>query len=170
MRGVIGDWGWTALVTGGNETVSTRWARLGTLILVAVLLEVWYLWRRAHPAGLIAAMSLAFLASTGRLGDQYLLWPVPWQAARPACQGTWIRAVLGGAWPAAGELWLTHAPSGIAWHLMHQPWAYSSLAVLPFLVLAMPWRRRAAFPVTARTSGAGTRAGVPPVSYTAPIT
>ncbi len=169
VRGVIGDWGWTAIVTGGNETIGPYWAQRGILILIVVLLAVWYLWRHAHPADLIAALCLAFLAGTDRLGDQYLLWPVPWQAARPT-RGTWIWFVLGGAWSAAGELWLAHAPNGIAWHFMHQPWAYSSLAVLPFLVLAMPWRRRAASRVTAGTSGDGERASAPPASYTAPTT
>ncbi len=141
-RGVIGDWGWTVLVIGGNQEISAAWGLAGTLILLAVLTAVMYLWRRAHPVDLITAMALAFLAATNRLGSQYLAWPVPWQAARPS-RGTGIFFALASAWAGAGYLWIGRAPDVNAWLAMHQPWSYSSLAVLPFLVLAMPWARRA---------------------------
>jgi hypothetical protein len=141
-RGVIGDWGWTALVTGGHQAIMPGWARLGLVILLVVLGAVWYLWRRAHPVDLIVAMNLAFLASSDRVNSQYLVWPTPYQLARPA-RGTQVALVLCAAWDGAGYLWLSRAPTDRAWELMHIPWAYSSLAIVPFLVFAMPWQRRA---------------------------
>jgi len=141
-RGVIGDWGWTVLVTGGHQAIMPAWARAGMVILLIVLGAVWYVWRRAHPVDLIAAMNLAFLASSDRVSAQYLVWPVPCQQARPA-RGTQVALVACAAWAGAGYLWLSRAPTDDAWELMHIPWAYSSLAIVPFLVFAMPWRRRA---------------------------
>jgi hypothetical protein len=140
-RGVIGDWGWSVLVTAGRQEISQSWARIGMVILVVVLAVVWCRWRRAHPVDLVAAMSLAFLASSDRVNAQYLIWPVPYQLARPA-RGTQVSLVLCSAWAGAGYLWLSHAPSDEAWRQMHVPWAFSSLLILPFLVVAMPWRRR----------------------------
>ncbi|HUK69636.1 MAG TPA: hypothetical protein VLW50_12935 [Streptosporangiaceae bacterium] len=140
-RGVIGDWGWTALVTGGHQEISPAWARLGIVILFAVLAVTWYLWRRAHPVDLIAALNLAFLVGSDRVSAQYLVWPVPYQIARPS-RWTQPALVLCAAWAGAGYLWLSRAPTEHAWGLMHQPWALSSLVILPVLVLAMPWKRR----------------------------
>ncbi len=141
-RGVIGDWGWTAVVTGGRQEISPRWASLGMVILFGVLAGVWYLWRRAHPVDLIAALNLAFLVSSDRVSAQYLVWPVPYQVARPT-RWTQLSFVLSAAWAGTGYLLLSQAPTPAAWRLMHQPWALSSLALLPFLVLAMPWQRLA---------------------------
>ena len=126
----------------GTEAISPPWARLGMVILLAVLAGTWYLWRRAHPVDLITAMNLAFLVGSDRVGAQYLVWPVPYQLARPS-RGTQVALVLCAAWDGAGYLWLSRASSSHDWVLMHTPWAYSSLAILPFLVLAMPWKRRA---------------------------
>jgi hypothetical protein len=142
-RGVIGDWGWTTLVTGGREQISPAWARLGLVILLVVLGATWYLWRRAHPVDLTAAINLAFLVSSDRVSAQYLGWPVPYQLARPT---RWTQVSLVGcaAWAGAGYLYLSRAPTTHDWVLMHTPWAVSSLAILPFLVLAMPWKRRRA--------------------------
>jgi hypothetical protein len=151
-RGVIGDWGWTTLVTGGHRAISPPWARLGMVILLAALAGTWYLWRRAHPVDLITAMNLAFLVSSDRFGAQYLVWPVPYQLARPS-RGTQVALVLCAAWDGAGYLWLSRAPTNHDWLLMHTPWAYSSLAILPFLVLAMPWKRRARKDATASPRG-----------------
>jgi Glycosyltransferase family 87 len=140
-RSVIGEFGWTVLVTGGRQAIMPGWARLGVVILLAVLGAVWYLWRRADPVDLIAAMNLAFLASSDRVSAQYLVWPVPYQLARPA-RGTQAALLLCAAWDGAGYLWLSRAPTDHAWELMHIPWAFSSLAIVPFLVFAMPWQRR----------------------------
>lgn len=140
-RGVIGDWGWTALVTGGHQEISTTLARVGMVILFAILAGTWYLWRRAHPVDLIAALNLAFLVSSDRVGAQYLVWPVPYQIARPN-RWTQPALVLCAAWAGTGYLLLSRAPTTDAWGLMHEPWALSSLVILPFLVLAMPWNRR----------------------------
>lgn len=140
-RSVIGDFGWTVLVTGGRQAIKPGWAQLGMVILLLVLGGVWFLWRRAHPVDLIAAMNLAFLASSDRVNAQYLAWPAPYQLARPA-RGTQVALVLSAAWAGAGYLWLSRAPTDHAWEIMHIPWAYSSLAIVPFLVFAMPWQRR----------------------------
>lgn len=153
-RGVIGDWGWTALITGGRQDINPSWARLGMAILVVVLAGSWYLWRRAHPVDLITAMSLALLVSSDRVDAQYLIWPVPFQLARPA-RGTQASLVLCSAWAGAGYLWLSHAPSDEAWRQMHVPWVLSSLVILPFLAAAIPWRRRV------RAGGAGVPGDVP---------
>ena len=140
-RGVIGDWGWTTLVTGGHQEISPILARVGMVVLFAILVGTWYLWRRAHPVDLIAALNLAFLVSSDRVSAQYLVWPVPYQIARPN-RWTQPALVLCAAWAGAGYLVLSRAPTADAWGLMHEPWALSSLVILPFLVLAMPWNRR----------------------------
>jgi hypothetical protein len=140
-RSVIGDWGWSVLVTGGRQEIMPGWARLGMAALLAVLGAVWYSWRRAHPVDLIAAMNLAFLATSDRVTAQYLVWPVPYQLARPA-RGTQVTLILCAAWAGAGYLWLSRAPTDLTWELMHIPWAFSSLVIVPLLVFAMPWQRR----------------------------
>ncbi|MFG1945655.1 hypothetical protein [Nonomuraea sp. NPDC048826] len=146
-RPVVGDWGWTALVTGGDQTVSVTLGRIGTLVLVAGLLAAAWWWRGADPLDLTLVLLLVFLILTYRLGAQYLMWPVPYLLARPR-RGTWPLIVATGAWAAAGYL-RVQPFTGLWWGQFHSVWAFSSFLVIPFLIAALPPRpaARAAEPV-----------------------
>lgn len=144
-RPVVGDWGWTTLATGGMLTVSAELGRIGLPILVAALLAAAWWWRRAEPIDLTIALLLVFLIVTYRLGAQYLMWPLPYLIAR----GTpWAWPAITGCslWAATGYLQL-YRFFGVGWHVAHPWYAYSSLLVIPLLVLALPWRARTG-PVT----------------------
>ncbi len=138
-RAVTGDWGWSALMTGGAEVVSPHIARIGTPVLAAGVLVAAWLWRRAEPADLTVALLLAFIIVTYRLGTQYLMWPLPYLVARPT-RGTWPAIAAASAWAATGYLYLTRL-SGHGWDHAHRWWAPTSLVVIAFLVRALPPRR-----------------------------
>ena len=141
-RPIVGDWGWTTLFTGGMQVESPLIGRIGTLVLLAGLVAAVWWWRRADPLDLTVVILLAFLICTHRLGSQYLLWPLPFLLARPT-RGTPYLVLAASAWA-----WIGYAPLSVLprepgdWSAMHPWWAYSSLAVLPFLIWALPWRRR----------------------------
>ena len=141
-RPVVGDWGWTVLATGGMQQEAPLVGRIGTLVLAAgIVAAVWW-WRRADPMDLTIVILLAFLICTHRLGSQYLLWPLPFLLARPT-RATPYLVLVSSAWA-----WIGYGPMTVLarhkgdWTAMHPWWAYSSLAVLPFLIWALPWRRR----------------------------
>jgi hypothetical protein len=138
-RSVVGDWGWTAVATGGLEHAQTALARPGKLILLAALLAAAYLWRRADPVDLTTALLITFLLATPRLGVQYLMFPVPFLVARGGRSGT-AAVLASAAWAGVGYLYIAglHAP---VWYTAHQWWALSSLAVMGCLLAAMPWAR-----------------------------
>jgi len=139
---VVGDWGWTTLFTGGMQMESPLLGRVGTLVLAAgVVAAVWW-WRRADPIDLTIVILVAFCICTHRMGSQYLLWPLPFLLARPG-RATPYLMVATGVWAWIGYVPLSVlAPDPGDWSAMHPWWAYSSLAVLPFLAWALPWRRR----------------------------
>ncbi|MDA0633677.1 hypothetical protein OUY22_09630 [Nonomuraea sp. MCN248] len=140
-RPVVGDWGWTALVTGGDQTVSAGLGRIGTLVLVAGLLAAAWWWRKADPIDLTLVLLLVFLVLTYRLGAQYLLWPVPYLLARPR-RLTWPAITAASAWAAAGYL-RVQPFTGMGWWQFHGVWALSSFLVIPFLIAALPPRNAA---------------------------
>lgn len=140
-RAVTGDWGWSALLTGGEEVVSPHIARIGTPVLAAGLLLAAWLWRRADPVGLTVALLLVFIVVTYRLGTQYLLWPLPYLVARPT-RGAWAAIAAGSAWAATGYLYLSRL-SVHGWQDAHRWWAPASLVVIALLVRALPPRRAA---------------------------
>lgn len=141
-RAVVGDWGWTTLATGGAQVEAPLLGKIGTLVLLAgIAAAVWW-WRRADPIDLTIVILLAFLIVTHRLGSRYLLWPLPFLFARPT-RGTPYLVLASSAW-----VWIGYVPMTVLakrpgdWSAMHPWWAYSSLAVIPFVVWALPWARR----------------------------
>lgn len=137
---LVGDWGWTAIATHGQEVDSAALARPGMLILIAALLAVGYLWRRADPIDLTTALLITFLIFTPRFGDQYLMWPLPFLIARRAKFGTQA-VLLASVWAGIGEVYLGPL-SPDAWQHAHVWWAYSSLALVGSLLLALAGIRR----------------------------
>ena len=132
---LVGDWGWTAIATHGQEVMSAGLSRPGMLILVAALLAVGYLWRRADPIDLTVALLLTFLIFSPRFGDQYLMWPLPFLIARKTRFST-LAILVASAWAGIGEVYMGPL-SWTAWQQAHVWWAYSSLAVIAALILAL---------------------------------
>ncbi|GAA4142235.1 hypothetical protein GCM10022416_31030 [Actinomadura keratinilytica] len=150
-RPVVGDWGWTAVATGGQQIVDPAYARPGLLILAAGVLAAAWWWRRADPAVLTLALLLAFLIATHRFGAQYLAWPMPYLIAL-AGRATWPAVTVSGAWAAFGYLYTTRLDE-YGWRDVHVWWAYSSLVVIALLVWALPPRG----PDSPRRSGSSDR-------------
>ncbi|MFC7584795.1 hypothetical protein ACFQYP_14450 [Nonomuraea antimicrobica] len=141
-RPVVGDWGWTALATGGTMTVSPALGQIGMPVLLIGLLAAGWWWRKADPVALTAVLILVFLVVTYRLGAQYLMWPVPYLIARPP-RFVWPAITAASAWAAAGYL---HVETllGMTWWQFHTFWSLSSLLVIALLVAALPSREAAA--------------------------
>lgn len=131
-RPVAGDWGWSAIATGGHEVVSATFSDIGTPLLAIGLLAAGWRWRRAGPVDLTIVLLVAFLIFSYRFGTQYLLWPMPYLIARPT-RRTWPAITAAGIWAAAAYL---HAIGFL--HDGHEWWALSSLAVIAFLIRAVP--------------------------------
>ncbi|NBE95350.1 hypothetical protein FE391_17375 [Nonomuraea sp. KC401] len=151
-RPVVGDWGWTAVATGGEQIVSPVFGRVGLVILAAALLAALWWWRWAEPELLTLALLLVFLIVTYRLGAQYLLWPLPYLLARPP-RGAWSAITLTSLWVVAGYLHLLYFLTGMEWATAHRVWVFSSLAVIAAMVYALPWRERG-LPATGPAAGA----------------
>lgn len=139
-RAVVGDWGWSALVTGGVQMVAPELGRIGLPILLAALAAAGWWWRRAEPLDLTIAVVLVFLIVTYRLGAQYLLWPMPYLIAR-GLPRTWPAISAACLWAAFGYLSL-YQLVGLTWGAAHPAWAYSSFLVIALLVAALPWKAR----------------------------
>ncbi|MGP3929573.1 hypothetical protein [Nonomuraea sp. KM88] len=150
-RPVVGDWGWTAVATGGEQIVSPAFGRVGLVILAAALLAALWWWRRAEPEVLTLALLLVFLIVTYRLGAQYLLWPLPYLLVRPP-RGTWGAITLTSLWVTVGYLHLLYFMAGLEWGAAHRLWVLSSLAVIAALVYTLPWRERG-LPATGPAAG-----------------
>jgi hypothetical protein len=144
VRPIVGEWGWTAVMTGGDWQLASTAAKIGQVILYSTLLLVMWLWWRSDRIDQTAAMLLAFMVVTPRMGAQYLLWFVPFLCARPT---RWSRPAMavGALWAATGYIYLTQFDDN-GWWKNHEWWAISSVAVIPLLVLAMPWSRRVSRP------------------------
>ncbi|SDJ96492.1 hypothetical protein [Nonomuraea jiangxiensis] len=143
-RAVVGDWGWTALATGGAQVVSPALGQVGMPILLIGLLAAGWWWRRADPVALTVVLLLAFVILTYRLGAQYLMWPMPYLIARPP-RVLWPVVITASVWAAVGYL---HAEVlfGMTWWQFHTVWSLSSLLVIPFLIAALPSRNAAGPP------------------------
>ncbi|TQS28638.1 hypothetical protein [Microbispora sp. KK1-11] len=140
VRPITGDWGWTALVSGGNWNLDPLPARIGQYLIYAAIVACLVWWRKADPVDVTIAILLSFMIFTPRLGAQYLLWFMPFLVARPT-RWAWP-AVLGSTlWAAIGYIVLTQF-HGAKWGELHAPWAISSLVLFPVLIAAIPWRRR----------------------------
>ncbi|TDC56366.1 hypothetical protein E1281_07690 [Actinomadura sp. KC345] len=165
-RPVVGDWGWTAIATGGNQTVDPAYGTIGTPVLALALLAALWWWRKADPVALTLALLLVFLIVTYRFGAQYLAWPMPylimfWK------RGTWPVYIAGGVWAAFGYVFMTRL-DGAGWADAHVWWALSSLLIIAFLVRALPAREPEHRPASARPEPGkpgpaheGTHSGVP---------
>jgi hypothetical protein len=144
VRPIVGEWGWTAVMTGGDWRLASTAATIGQVILYSTLLLVMWLWWRSDRIDQTSAILLAFMVVTPRMGAQYLLWFVPFLCARPT---RWSRPAMtvAAVWAGLGYIYLTQFDDN-GWWKNHEWWAISSLAVIPFLVLAMPWGRRVSRP------------------------
>lgn len=140
VRPVVGEWGWTAWMTGGNWALAPTSAGIGQIILYATLLAVLWLWRRADPVDATSAILLAFMIVTPRMGAQYLLWFTPFLIARPT-RFSRPALALAALWAGLGYIYLTQLSANGWWH-NHQWWSRSSVLVIVLLALAMPWARR----------------------------
>jgi hypothetical protein len=149
VRPIVGEWGWTAVMTGGDWQLASTAAGIGQVILYSVILLVMWLWWRSDRIDQTSAILLAFMVVTPRMGAQYLMWFVPFLCARPT---RWSRPAMlvSALWAGLGYIYLTQF-SEDGWWRNHEWWAISSLAVIPFLVLAMPWNRRDPEPTRERT-------------------
>jgi hypothetical protein len=139
LRSVIGNWGWTVAVTHGHLEFITSVGRIGLLALIIALAVAGYLWRRADPVDLTTALLITFLVVSPRVSVQYLVWPVPFLAARPTRFAN--PAVLAmGVWDGIGYLALGPR-RGPSWAHPNM-WYATSWLVITLLILAMPWDRR----------------------------
>src|SRR3569833_2156568 len=145
VRPIVGEWGWTAVMTGCDWQLASTAAKLGQVVLYSTILLVMWLWWRSDRIDQTSAILLAFMVVTPRMGAQYLMWFVPFLCARPT---RWSRPAmtLGAIWAGLGYIYLTQFDDN-GWWKNHEWWAVSSIAVIPFLVLAMPWARRVRRPV-----------------------
>ncbi len=113
--------------------------RLGIAALVIALALAAYLWRRADPADLTIVLLITFLAVSPRVSVQYLVWPMPFLAARPT-RFTIPAITAMSVWAGIGYMAIGPHRSPASWHAYTL--AYWSWAVIVLLVLAMPWERR----------------------------
>lgn len=145
VRPIVGEWGWTAVMTGGDWQLASTAAEIGQVVLYSTILLVMWLWWRSDRIDQTAAILLVFMVVTPRMGAQYLLWFVPFLVVRPT---RWSIPAMGLAsvWAGLGYIYLTQFDD-TGWWENHEWWAISSVAVIPFLVLAMPWGRRVRRPV-----------------------
>lgn len=137
-----GAWGWSAPIVAAMhrspwnppEFVNT----IGTPILLGALALALWFWRRAHPVDLAAAIPSVFLVATAGFGAQYLLWPVPFQTARP---NRWIIPFQLSAAVYAGIGYLVLGLSSDLYWRYAAVWYIASFVVIVLLILALPARR-----------------------------
>lgn len=158
LRSVVGNWGWTAFVTHGRQQFLGSVGRPGVVALVIALLVVGYIWRRADPVDLTSALLITFLVVSPRVSVQYLVWPIPFLMARTT-RFTTSAVVAASVWDGFGYLALgpRRAPRSVHGYML----AFSSWAVIPLLILAMPWARR-------RRGDAGPTVNAPATEPTVP--
>lgn len=144
VRPIVGEWGWTAWLTGGDWALLPTASGIGQVVLYATLLAVllWWWPRRADPVDTTSAMLLAFMVVTPRMGAQYLLWFVPFLIARPTRFSRPALAVAA-LWAGLGYLYMTRLTGDGWWHA-HEWWSRGSVLVIVLLALALPWDRRTA--------------------------
>ncbi|MEV4184921.1 hypothetical protein AB0J28_26200, partial [Streptosporangium canum] len=158
IRPIVGEWGYSAIMVGGDWTLRPDIATFGTRLIYITMLVVAFLWRRADPVDLTTALLLAFMVVTPRLGAQYLLWFMPFLVARPT-RFAWPAIIGVSLWAGYGYLYMTQFDTN-TWWALHSVWAQCSIVLLPILALAMPWGRR--FPkATAEPPDAGPRVPLP---------
>ena len=144
----IGTFGWAGVWVTQHPTALPVWsdpmwvhvAKYGTkLALLGVLLAVFW-WRRAHPLDLATVSVTALIAITPAFGTQYLQWPVPSSIAKPTKLTLAVQITTG----------LTAAMFYLPMQMMQYPlWQdvddgmmFASVALVIFMVIALPWQRR----------------------------
>ncbi len=143
-RSASGEWGWTAIgvwirAAGPGSQPPNSWAGIGALLTILALATTMYMWRRADPVDLTAAVLTVFLVVTAGFGSQYLLWPVPFLIARPT-RMTFIGTIAASVWATFGYLQLTLSDG--TYQREHQLWVNCSVLVILALLAALPWSRR----------------------------
>ena len=149
-----GEWGWTGLIRVATDyysfqDISTGLESVGRWVTLGALAAAWFVWRRAHPIDLTAALLLTFLIFTSGFGAQYLLWPVPFLLARPTRRTVPFLAIAS-VWAGVGYLVVGDFGYYALWRFsgwwdyetVHLPWVASSVAVILACFGAMPWERR----------------------------
>ncbi len=106
MRPITGDWGWTAVINGGNWDLTPWKLVVGQYLIYAVAAFCLWWWRKADPIDVSIAILLGFMVVTPRLGAQYLLWFMPFLVARPT-KWAWPAIIGSSLWAATGYLVLT---------------------------------------------------------------
>lgn len=139
IRPIVGEWGYSAILVGGDWTLHPGIATFGTRLIYVTMVAVALLWRRADPVDLTTALLLAFMVVTPRLGAQYLLWFMPFLIARPT-RFAWPAIIGVSLWAGYGYLYMTQFDTD-TWWALHSVWARCSIVLLPILALAMPWGR-----------------------------
>ncbi|NUP69507.1 MAG: hypothetical protein HOW71_45910 [Nonomuraea sp.] len=142
IRPIVGEWGYTPWFTGGDWALIPWLATWGTRLIYVSVVAVVLLWRRADPIDMTTAILLVFMVMTPRLGAQYLMWFMPFLVARPT-KWAWPAIIGTSLWAGFGYLYMTQFGVNDWWYL-HQDWSRASIALLPILLLAMPWNRRVA--------------------------
>lgn len=146
-RSITGDWGWSGLLHlthhlrsgyGGTGIDEAQW--IGTVISGLAILAVVRVFRNAGTPDMMAAVFLAFLATTAGFGPQYLLWPVALLCV--VCRRyplSLVYMVLTTGYVGVFYLWTLpekRVGSDLLWTLEGL-----SLAIVASAVLALPWTR-----------------------------
>ena len=139
LRAFVGGWGWTVALTHGRLEFLSSVGPLGMVAMTVALLMVAYLWRRADPVDLTVALLITFLVVSPRVSVQYLVWPMPFLAAR-ATRFAVPAMVAAFVWDGISYLALGPQLTPVSWH--RYTLAYWSWAVIALLIVAMPWERR----------------------------
>jgi len=139
LRAVIGNWGWTVVVTHGVLKFVPSVGRIGMVALIIALAVAAYLWRRADPADLTIALLITFLVASPRVSVQYLMWPLPFLAARPTRFAS-PAIIIASVWEGLGYLVLGPRRGPVWVH--DSMWYAASWLVIVLLILALPWARR----------------------------
>ena len=138
LRSVVGNWGWPTIVTHGRQEFSQAIGRPGLLLLVVGLFAAAYVWRRADPVDLTSALLIVFLLVSPRVSPQYLVWVVPYLTARPT-RFSPLALAAAAVWDAIGYIYL--GPRVTPPWVHAYMWYVASLAVVPLLLLTLPWCR-----------------------------
>ncbi len=73
VRPITGDWGWTAVISGGSWDLTPWKLVVGQYLIYAVAAFCLWWWRKADPIDVSIAILLGFMVVTPRLGARYLL-------------------------------------------------------------------------------------------------
>jgi hypothetical protein len=147
-RPSFGNFGWSGVWLTVHPTVLPVWqdplwlnaGSVGTkAAIVGALVAVWW-WRRAHPLDIATVTTTTLVALTPSFGNQYLSWQAPSATARPARLSVALQVVLG-AYAA-----IFYLPFNMLtwqnWEIANDVMMFVSLAVVAFMIAALPWRRR----------------------------